>query len=279
MNDQNATQTVAQISPLAEFQQVLASRKGAIESRLPAHMRHLTDRIVKIAITSAAKTPKILECTRESVLMSIMQAAELGLEPGGALGEGYLVPYSVKGVQTCQFIPGYRGLISLARRSGQIVSIEAHIVREGDEFDFELGLEPRLVHKPSMIDGDQGKIRAVYAVAKLVGGGIQYDFMVKSEIDAIRKRSKSGDYGPWSTDYGEMARKTVIRRLFKYLPVSVEMTRAMDLDSEADAVDMDASLEISPELQRIEDANTRAAELAAKRKDAAPAAGLEGMAP
>ena len=276
MNDQ--TQAVAQISPLAEFQQILASRKGAIQSRLPAHMQHLADRIVKIAITSAAKTPKILECTKESVLLSIMQAAELGLEPGGALGEGYLVPYSVKGVQTCQFIPGYRGLISLARRSGQIISIEAHLVREGDEFDFELGLEPRLVHKPWMGEGDQGKIRAVYAVAKLVGGGIQYDVMVKSEIDAIRKRSKSGEFGPWVSDYGEMARKTVIRRLFKYLPVSVEMTRVMEIDAGVDAVDMDTSLEVSPEIQRIEDANARAQELAGKRKEVPPA-GLEEMSP
>jgi len=112
-----------------------------------------------------------------------------------------------------------------------------------------------------------------------VGGGIQYDMMVKSEIDAIRKRSKSGEFGPWVSDYGEMARKTVIRRLFKYLPVSVEMTRVMEIDAGVDAVDMDTSLEVSPEMQRIEDANTRAQEIAANRTKAAPVAGLEGMEP
>jgi recombination protein RecT len=262
-----ADQQEVALSPIQEFQKVIAEKKTAIGSRLPAHMAHLADRITKIAIMSAIKNPAILECKRESVIMSIMQAAELGLEPGGALGEGYLVPYSVKGVKTCQFIPGYRGLISLARRSGQIVSIEAHLVREGDEFDFELGLAPKLVHKPNLSEPTSKNIRAAYAVARLVGGGVQYEMMLKAEVDAIRARSKSGDFGPWSTDYGEMARKTVVRRLFKYLPVSVEMTKALELDNE-DSRELDTSLEITPEAQVVDDANARAQAAADERAKA-----------
>lgn len=252
-----------QLTPLGEFQAVISGRESAIASRLPAHLSGKAARMVKIAVMAASKNPAILECTRESVLMSIMTAAELGLEPGGALGEGYLVPYSVKGTKTCQFIPGYRGLISLARRSGQIVSIEAHVVREGDVFDFSLGLAPVLVHKPNMDVAEPGPLKAVYGVAKLVGGGVQYEVMLKSEVDAVRKRSRSGDFGPWSTDYSEMARKTVIRRLFKYLPVSVEMARAMELSDED--TNLDASLEVMPEAQAVADANDRAAKAAAER--------------
>lgn len=253
------------LTPIQAFHREITGREAQIRERLPSHMASMAQRFTKIVVTAASKNPAILECTRESVLISVMTAAELGLEPGGALGEGYLVPYSVKGVKTCQFIPGYRGLISLARRSGQIVSIEAHLVREGDEFDCEFGLEPKLVHKPCMTNAIPGEIKAAYAVAKIVGGGIQYEMMLKSEIDAIRKRSRAGDFGPWVSDYGEMARKTVIRRLFKYLPVSVEMARAMEIDDE-DHNNLDPNLELMPEARVVDDANTRAEAAAAERK-------------
>ena len=259
---------------LVEFQEVLAKRKTAIASRLPSHMRDMADRMVKIALATAVKNPRILDCSQESVMMSIMQAAELGLEPGGSLGEGYLVPYG----STCQFIPGYRGLISLARRSGQIESVRSHIVRERDVFDYELGLVPVLVHRPYIGAEDAGAMTFVYGVAQIKGGGIQPEGMSKSEVEAIRKRSKAATSGPWVTDYTEMARKTVIRRLFKYLPVSVEMCRALEIQAQAEAGDFDASKEVLNEYPQIDDANARAQELAANRTKAAPVAGLEGMA-
>lgn len=252
------------LTPIQAFHREITGREAQIRERLPSHMASMAQRFTKTIITAASKNPAILECTRESILISVMTAAELGLEPGGALGEGYLVPYSQKGVKTCQFIPGYRGLISLARRSGQIVSIEAHVVRDGDEFECEFGLEPKLIHKPNT--GDKlGDVRAAYAVAKIVGGGVQYEMMVKSEIDAIRNRSRAGEFGPWKTDYSEMARKTVVRRLFKYLPVSVEMARAMEVDDE-DRDDLDPDLELMPETRVVDDANARAEAAAAERK-------------
>lgn len=240
-------------NPLAIFQQALAEKRGAIAGRLPSHMN--PDRLIKIALTAAAKNPKILDCDRESVMLSVMQAAELGLEPGGALGEGYLVPYG----RTCQFIPGYRGLISLARRSGQIISIEAHAVFEQDEFTVEFGLDPKLIHRPTM-KAERGVVIAFYSVAKLQGGGIQYDYMTKADVDAIRSRSKASGSGPWVTDYNEMGKKTVIRRLFKALPVSVELCRALEIQAESECGEFDASLEV---LQADADRTANAQDLAA----------------
>lgn len=219
---------------LNNVKQLLEASKTAIASRLPKHVT--ADRLTKVALTAVNKTPALLACTKESLLMSIMQAAELGLEPGGALGEGYLVPYG----KQCQFIPGYRGLISLARRSGQIVSLEAHVVHAKDAFTFELGLESKLVHVPNLEDEDPGPLRFVYAVAKLQGGGVQFDVMSKAQVDKIRGRSKAGSSGPWVTDYEEMARKTVVRRLFKYLPVSVELAQALELQAAAESGDFTA---------------------------------------
>lgn len=218
-----------QLATLNSVKALIEASKGAIASRLPKHIT--ADRITKVALTAINKTPKLLQCTRESLMLSIMTAAELGLEPGGALGEGYLVPYG----NVCQFIPGYRGMISLARRSGQIISIEAHVVHEGDAFDCSLGLDPRLVHTPDWDAAEDGKLKFVYAVAKLKDGGVQFEVMSKAAVNAIRARSKASGSGPWVTDYEEMARKTVIRRLFKYLPVSVEMAQALDLQAGAEA--------------------------------------------
>ena len=216
---------------LNTIKDLIERSKGAIASRLPKHLT--ADRIMKVALTAINKTPKLLECSRESLLMSIMQASELGLEPGGALGEGYLVPYG----NQCQFIPGYRGLISLARRSGQIVSIEAHVVHDKDAFECGLGLDPFLRHTPAWDEEDPGNMRFVYAVAKLKDGGVQFEVMSKAQIEKIRKASKAGTKGPWVDHFDEMARKTVVRRLFKYLPVSVELASALELQGQAEAGD------------------------------------------
>lgn len=205
--------------------------KDQISARLPKHLT--ADRIMKVALTAINKTPKLLECSRESLLMSIMQAAEMGLEPGGLLGEGYLVPYGTQ----CQFIPGYRGLISLARRSGQIVSIEAHVVFQKDEFECGFGLDPFLKHTPAWEEVDPGPLRFVYAVAKLKDGGVQFEVMSRAQIEGIRAKSKAGRSGPWVDHFDEMARKTVIRRLFKYLPVSVELAQALEIQASAETGD------------------------------------------
>jgi len=127
-------------------------------------------------------------------------------------------------------------MIDLARRSGQIISIEARSVHSNDDFSYSFGLNPDLKHTPAA--GDRGELIYVYAVARLKDGGLQWDVMSKTEVEEIRKISKAANNGPWVTHFGEMAKKTVIRRLFKYLPVSVEMQTAVGLDEQAHTGDV-----------------------------------------
>ena len=192
--------------------------------------KHLTpERMVKLALVAAMKTPKLRECTAESIANCLMAASETGLEPGGSLGQCYIIPYG----KSATFLIGYRGMIALARRSGEILSIEAHVVYKGDRFKCEFGAEPKLEHEPEWeADRADKDIKGAYAVAKLRDGGTQIEVMTRPEIDAIRKRSRASSDGPWVTDYSEMCRKTAVRRLFKYLPVSVEIAEAVSREDE-----------------------------------------------
>ena len=195
------------------------------------------DRLARIVMTECRKTPALLNCNQESFLGAILQCAQLGLEPGSALGHCYLLPFgngkAQDGRSNAQLIIGYRGMIDLARRSGQIVSLAAYIVHQEDEFDYQLGLQPNIVHKPAH-QAKPGPVTFVYAVANLKGGGVQFEVMSRAEIEAVRDTSKAGKNGPWVTHFDEMAKKTVIRRLFKYLPVSIEIARAVEVDERSD---------------------------------------------
>lgn len=207
---------------------------------LPSHMT--PDRLMRIAMTEVRKVPKLATCEITSFMGAIMQLAQLGLEPGAALGHAYLLPFDVnkkvgnqwvKDRTDCQLIIGYQGMIDLARRSGQIISLSARSVHANDDFRYEYGLEETLHHKPA--EGERGDLTHVYAVAKLVGGGVQFEVMSKADIIKIKDTSKAKNNGPWVSHFDEMAKKSVIRRLFKYLPVSIEITRAVVLDERADA--------------------------------------------
>lgn len=202
---------------------LIETAKPKFAAVIPKHID--VDRLVRVTIASINKTPALMNCTKESLLNSIMTAAQLGVEPTGVLGSAYLVPYG----QECTLIVGYRGLIDLARRSGQIESIEAHVVHENDRFTLKYGLDPVLEHEPAWA-GDPGGVKAVYAIAKLKDGGKQIEVMTKNQVDAIRARSKAGKSGPWVEHYEEMARKTVVRRIAKYLPLTPELADALSLD-------------------------------------------------
>src|SRR5690606_34814355 len=177
------------------------------------------------------KNPKMLECDPMSFIAAIMQASQLGLEPG-VLGSCYLIPFNnkAKGTVECTFMPGYRGFLDLARRSGQIVSLVSRAVYSNDVFEYEFGLTEKLTHKPAM--DEPGELVAVYAVATLKDGGHQFDVMSRKQVDKIREGSQSKNHGPWVTHYDEMAKKTVLRKLFKWLPCSVEMQKAVSLDEQ-----------------------------------------------
>lgn len=274
-------------APPRTIGQMLASEKVSqqIKMALPKHMD--VDRLTRIALTEVRKTPKLAQANPTSLLGAVIQCAQLGLEPGSALGHAYLLPFDrrekVRGqwqvVDTdVQLIIGYRGMIDLARRSGQIISLEMRAVHASDHFVVRYGLDAALEHVPDFEAEDRGELVYVYAVAKLKDGGAQFEVMHRSEVDAIRARSKSKDSGPWVTDYEAMAKKTVMRRLFKLLPVSIELQTAVGLDEQADAgvlqnnaALLDADYALVEHQQATLSADAGDAEDAPVTSDAAPA--------
>lgn len=225
---------------------LLNKNAAALAEVLPKHMD--ADRLVKVALLASMQNPRLLQCSKQSILQSLMTAAQLGLEVNGVLGSGYLVPYG----NVAQFIPGYRGMIDLARRAGAIKKAQARIVYEDDDFSVDYGSET-LVHKPNLRSAKRSPedIIAVYFIATLPDGDRQFEVMTKDEIDAIRKRSKAASNGPWVTDFAEMAKKTVVKRAVKYLPLSPELEAAIELDNRiesgqiggvSDVIDTEASI-------------------------------------
>ncbi|NSX06042.1 recombination protein RecT [Cupriavidus gilardii] len=217
------------------------SQKSTLAAVLPKHVS--PDRMLKIALGALRTTPKLMECTVESLMGAVVQCSQLGLEPNTPLGHAYLIPFEKKKQQNgrwvtdkveTQIVIGYKGLIDLARRSGQVVSIAAHAVREGDHFEYAYGLDEKLEHKPAM--SGRGRVVAFYAVAKLVGGGHAFEVMSAEQVNEIRDASQNYKFARdkektvWGQHYEEMGRKTVLRRLFKYLPVSIELANASALD-------------------------------------------------
>ncbi|WP_298442460.1 recombinase RecT [Gordonia sp. (in: high G+C Gram-positive bacteria)] len=201
--------------------QLIERMKPEIGRALPKHMD--PDRMARIATTVLRQTPQLARCTPESFLGALLTASQLGLEPG-PLGEAYLVPYG----REVTFIPGYRGLVKLAWQSGTIKSFNAHVVYENDEFDYSYGLEPHLTHKPAR--GDRGKPTEVYAAAVFKDGGSVFEVMSVEDVEAIRRRSRAGTNGPWKTDWSAMARKTVVKQLAKWMPLSPELAAAASRD-------------------------------------------------
>jgi recombination protein RecT len=193
------------------------------------------ERMARIVLTEFRKTPRLLECTRESLAGGILTSAQLGLELGGGLGHAWLVPYGRDAVLQI----GYRGMIDLAYRSGAIARIEAQLVCSGDEFAVMLGTETKIEHRPAL--KNRGDVTHVYAVGQIRHGGLMAQVMEAAEVEAIRKRSKAGRSGPWQTDWGEMAKKTCTRRLMKYLPATVLPRSAWDALDREDAALYDPS--------------------------------------
>jgi len=223
---------------LAPFRSALAKSQESFRAALPSTVaKYLTpERLTKITLSAISRSPLLLECTPESVLRSVMDAASLGLEPtGGVLGHAYLVPYrnNKTNKREAQLIVGYRGLIDLAHRSEKLIDIEAHAVHEHDYFRLEYGRDPKLEHKPKL-DGPPGQLVGAYCVATLVGGRKHCEWMSLEEIIVIRDRSRARDDGPWKTDFEEMAKKTVVRRCAKYLPMSTELVRALEVEDAAE---------------------------------------------
>ena len=192
------------------------------------------DRLLRIMVTVVRGNEKLLDCTPKSLLAGIMSFSVLGLDPEPILGQGYLVPFwnNKKGCLEATFIPGYRGYITLARRSGEIASIAAEVVKDGDLFDYELGSSPFIKHKYA--ERDRGETIGAWALWKLNSGEIIPRYMPLDEINKHRERSMAKNSGPWVTDFDAMARKTPIRDSIKFVPLSVELATMTALDTCAD---------------------------------------------
>ena len=208
------------MNPYQNIQDLFKRMAPEIAKVLPAHIK--SDHLLRVAMTEIRKNPKLLECSSQSLLGALMLSAQLGLEPG-ILGHAYLIPYynnKTKSTEV-QFQIGYKGYIDLVRRSGELQTLDVHEVCRNDVFEYEYGLTPKLMHRPAL--ENRGEPYCYYAIAKLKDGGFSYLVMSVQDIEKFRKRSKSPDYGPWVTDYDAMAKKTVIKQLAKYLPLSTEI--------------------------------------------------------
>lgn len=216
------------------------------------------ERFLTVVDQALRRNPDLLRCTPTSILKALLDAAELGLVPSGLIGQAYLVPYRNKhtGRQEAQLIPGYRGLIDLARRSGELRSIEARTVRQNDEFEVIFGTDGYVRHVPYInrtrervevedpdhpgevlsSEKDGGPYIGAYMIATLADGVKQVEWMSAAEIEAVRRRSKAATSGPWVTDWSEMGKKTVTRRGVKYLPIAIDspLNRALALEDEAE---------------------------------------------
>lgn len=220
------------------------------------------ERLIKMFAIAASRLPKLLHCEPLTMLDCMVKCAELRLMPG-TLGSVYLIPYEnhKNGTIECQFMLGYRGMMTLARRSKLISTLTAEVVRHGDAFEFEYGIDTKFVHRP--LAPAEARITHAWALAKFHDGAHQLCVMTRAEIDAIRSRSSAGQNGPWVRDFAEMAKKTAIRRLCKYLPLEPDIEAAIsEVDkAEIDLPEMGSDADMEPSAQTH---GSRADALAAK---------------
>lgn len=207
--------------------------KSQIALALPKHIT--PDRLLRVTMTAVQSNPALLDCTRESLAKSLIQCAQLGLEPDGILGQAYLVPFknNKAGTTEVQFIPGYRGYITLARNSGEVQSILAKAVYKNDHFKVAFHLDPEFEHIPAL-EGERGEITHFWALVKFKDGGHHFDYMTRAEVEKVRDEHSAGykiaktkggwllQETPWVKHFEAMGLKTIIRRIAKYLPMSVQ---------------------------------------------------------
>lgn len=230
MSKENAIQAAqtAQIGkkPLT-MQDYIKKMQGEIAKALPSVLT--PERFTRITLSALSTNAKLAQTTPKSFLGAMMTSAQLGMEPNTPLGQAYLIPYKNHGVLECQFQLGYKGLIDLAYRSGQVSTIQAQTVYANDEFEYELGLEPKLRHVPAKTN--RGEPVFFYAVFHTKDGGYGYEVM---SIDDVRthakKYSKAYGNGPWQTNFEEMAKKTVLKKALKYAPLKTEFVRGLSAD-------------------------------------------------
>ena len=230
--------------------------EGEIARALPSVLT--PERFTRMVLSAISSTPKLKECTPQSFLAAMMTAAQIGVEPNTALGQAWILPYvnKRKGVVEAQFQLGYKGLIDLAYRSGEVELVQAHVVYENDVFEFEYGLDPKLVHKPAA--SDRGSPVSVYAMFKTKSGGYGFEVMSMEDVRQHAQRyskAYSDAYSPWQTSFEEMAKKTVLKKVLKYAPLRSDFVKAAVQDESI-------KTKISADMYEVTDENTFSADYA-----------------
>lgn len=212
------------------IRQLVVNYEAQFKNALPSHMD--SKRFVRILLTELTRNPNLGLCTADSLMRAALQSAQVGLEPDSVRGQAYLIPYG----KECTFVPGYRGMIELAYRSGRIDGFGAHVVYEGDKFELEFGTNERLIHVPAPATGEDRRVIGAYSIVRFKGGGCSFEFMWEQEIQALRKKyvKAARQDSPWNTAPDEMRKKTVVRRHAKFLPQCPELQLASQVDEALD---------------------------------------------
>lgn len=205
------------------------------------------ERFTRMVLSALSTNPKLGACTPKSFLGAMMTAAQLGVEPNTPLGQAYLIPYRNHGTDEVQFQLGYKGMLDLAYRSGDVSTVQAHTVCENDRFEYALGLDPKLEHVPARTN--RGNPIYYYAVIRMKDGGFCFSVMSKEEVETHAKKysqAYSSSYSPWKTNFDEMAKKTVLKKALKYAPMKTDFVRGMTQD-------MTVKTEISDDMYTVAD--------------------------
>lgn len=240
------------LSPIQKWQGIIMDPKtlGQFAMALPKSISK--ERFGRVALSAMVNTPMLMDCAPDTILRALVQCAQLGLEPGDARGLAYLIPFKngQRGTVDCTLIIGYRGLLQLIRNSGKIRSISAHAVHKLDEFDYQFGTNQTIKHKPKgpPVKGPEDMTH-VYSVIEFQDGSFQMDVMSVDEVEAIRAMGRQNPV--WRNHYGEMARKTSLRRISKYAQLSPEAQEAIHADIEEEARVISATSLNASERQRI----------------------------
>lgn len=226
---ESKTNNTVKKSEKQTMENLLTLMADEIKKALPENVK--SERFRRIALTAFNGNKELQQCEPTSFLAAMMQSAQLGLEPNTPLGQAYLIPYNnkKKGIKEVQFQVGYKGMLDLAHRTNQYKNIQANIVYEKDEFYIEYGLNPKLKHIPNMQEG-RGKAIGYYAVYNLINGGQGFEYMTKQEVTNHKNKYSKAKYSPWIDNFDEMAKKTVLKKLLKYAPMSTELQEVTSID-------------------------------------------------
>lgn len=263
--------TETALTPMESMRNTLTKMAVEFKAALPPQIP--VDKFIRTTITAVQMNPDLLDCDRRSLLGAAMKAAQDGLLLDGR--EAAPVIFNTRDGKKVQYMPMVGGLLKKIRNSGELSSISAQVVYDKDHFDYQLGDDEKIDHKP-FLGAERGSPIAVYAIAKTKDGAIYREVMSLADVEKVRSTSKAANAGPWTQWWDEMARKTVIRRIAKRLPSSADFEKVLQSDNEVVGFVQQAPIDITPAAPSLETAE-KPSRLKSKIAEEAPPA-AEGEA-